>query len=113
MASDEAAHQAVRLNGSSTRRAGSATAGKKTGAHTGSEEVSFDETLSQLDETVAALESGQLKLDEALALFEHGMRLAQLCQHVLDHAELRVRQLVVTDAEASELTFETLEIDVE
>lgn len=75
--------------------------------------LSFDEALLQLEQTVAALEGGQLTLDESLALFERGMHLAQHCQQVLDGAELRVHQLVVDDGEPGALAFETLEIDVE
>src|SRR5579859_3684221 len=54
----------------------------------------FDQTFTQLEETVAALESGQLDLNDAVDLFERGMRLAQACQEILDRAELRVSQLV-------------------
>lgn len=73
----------------------------------------FDEALGQLEETVQALESGHLQLEEALALFERGMRLAQVCQEALDRAELRVRQLVAADDDAGGLTVETFELDVE
>ena len=73
----------------------------------------FDEALGQLEETVQALESGHLQLEEALALFERGMRLAQVCQEALDRAELRVRQLVAADDEAGGLTVEPFELDVE
>jgi exodeoxyribonuclease VII small subunit len=73
----------------------------------------FDDALGQLEETVQALEGGHLQLEEALALFERGMRLAQVCQEALDRAELRVRQLVAADDEAGALTVETFELDVE
>lgn len=75
--------------------------------------TTFDEALGQLEETVQTLESGHLQLEEALALFEHGMRLAQVCQEALDRAELRVRQLVAADDEAGGLTVKTFELDVE
>ncbi|MFI5275133.1 MAG: exodeoxyribonuclease VII small subunit [Ktedonobacterales bacterium] len=58
---------------------------------------SFEDALGELDKAVDALESGQLELDEALSLFERGMRLAHLCQEALDRAELRVH--VLLDAE--------------
>jgi exodeoxyribonuclease VII small subunit len=73
----------------------------------------FDEALSQLEETVRALESGGLALDEALDVFERGVRLAQVCQAVLDHAALRVRQLVPADDDADTMTVESLEIDLD
>ena len=36
---------------------------------------SFEETFSQLEETVRKLEAGQLPLDQATGLFEEGMKL--------------------------------------
>jgi exodeoxyribonuclease VII small subunit len=73
----------------------------------------FDETLGQLEATVAALEGGQLPLDEALALFERGVRLAQTCQRVLDAAELRIQQLVAEDSAAGEFVARPLDFDLE
>ncbi len=55
--------------------------------------LAFEEALGRLDETVEALESGQLPLEEALSVFEEGIRLAQRCQEMLDRAELRVQRL--------------------
>ncbi|HEV8193008.1 MAG TPA: exodeoxyribonuclease VII small subunit [Ktedonobacterales bacterium] len=53
----------------------------------------FEEALEQLDQIVGQLENGQIQLDEALALFERGVWLAQRCQETLDNAELRVQRL--------------------
>jgi exodeoxyribonuclease VII small subunit len=58
--------------------------------------LAFEEALGRLDETVAALEGGQLPLHEALALFEEGVRLTQRCQELLDNAELRVQRLRIS-----------------
>jgi exodeoxyribonuclease VII small subunit len=62
------------------------------------EELTFEEAFQQLEEAVAALQDGQLSLEEALAYFERGMKLAQYCNDLLQRAELRVQQLSV-DAE--------------
>ena len=53
----------------------------------------FEEQLAELDAIVAALEEGKLPLDEALTLYERGVRLAQACQRRVDDAELRVSRL--------------------
>ncbi|HZQ35437.1 MAG TPA: exodeoxyribonuclease VII small subunit [Dehalococcoidia bacterium] len=53
----------------------------------------FEAVYTQLEETVRQLEAGGLPLDEAIALFEEGMRLAQRCRELLDGAELRVTTL--------------------
>jgi exodeoxyribonuclease VII small subunit len=54
---------------------------------------SFEELYRELEETVRRLETGDLTLDESLALFERGTSLAEQCNNLLDSAELRVRQL--------------------
>jgi len=110
---DPVAHMAARLNGGGTRRSSAGGAAHKRGAQGDSDVPGFDEALGQLEATVAALEGGQLTLEEALSLFERGMHLAQICQQALDRAELRVRQLVVAENEAGEMTIETLDLDVE
>lgn len=57
------------------------------------EPLAFEEALGRLDETVNALESGQLPLEEALRLYEEGVRMARRCQEMLDRAELRIQRL--------------------
>ncbi|MDE0503335.1 MAG: exodeoxyribonuclease VII small subunit [Candidatus Poribacteria bacterium] len=60
-----------------------------------SEELTFEETLKQLENVVEQLEHGDsLTLDESLAAFEEGVRLTRLCRKALEEAELRVRRLV-------------------
>jgi len=54
----------------------------------------FEQAFAELETIVKALEEGQQPLEEALALYERGMKLAARCQALLDAAELRVRQLV-------------------
>ena len=58
-----------------------------------SQDESFEKLFSELEETVAKLEAGDLALDESLALFQRGTELAKQCAEMLDHAELRVKEL--------------------
>ncbi len=55
--------------------------------------LSFEEALTELDEIVTKLEAGDLTLEESLALFERGQKLATRCNKQLDEASLRVEQL--------------------
>jgi exodeoxyribonuclease VII small subunit len=55
-------------------------------------ELSYEEAYAQLEQALEALESGELPLEEALALYEQGAKLAAYCAAKLDGAELRVRQ---------------------
>jgi len=62
------------------------------------EEMTFEAALAQLEEIVAKLEAGDLMLDDALALYERGQRLAAFCGTKLDEAELQVHKLSASGA---------------
>jgi exodeoxyribonuclease VII small subunit len=53
----------------------------------------FEAQYKQLEAVVAKLEAGDLTLEESLALYEDGMKLAKACQELLRDAELRVTKL--------------------
>lgn len=57
------------------------------------EEVQFEEALKQLEAIVSRLEIGDLPLEEALSIFEEGVRLTKLCSARLNEAEQRVNIL--------------------
>jgi exodeoxyribonuclease VII small subunit len=52
--------------------------------------------MDRLRQVVERLETGELPLAEALALYEEGVQLGVQCQRLLDAADLRVQQLVAT-----------------
>ena len=56
-------------------------------------DLTFEQALEQLEETVRAMEAGELSLNETTALFEKGMRLANFCGDVLSKAELKITQI--------------------
>lgn len=56
-------------------------------------EPTFEQAFKELESIIAKLESGELSLDESLALFERGQALAKQCGALLDAAELKVKQL--------------------
>jgi len=58
------------------------------------EEVRFEEALKQLEAIVTRLELGDLPLEEALSIFEEGIRVTKLCSQRLSEAERRVNILV-------------------
>ncbi|MGN1059800.1 MAG: exodeoxyribonuclease VII small subunit [Clostridia bacterium] len=60
------------------------------------EKKSFEQTMAELEEVVTALEAGQIELDQALLLFEKGIKLSKACQRILDHAEQKVTRLTQT-----------------
>jgi exodeoxyribonuclease VII small subunit len=58
------------------------------------ENVSFEELVRRLEEAVRKLEGGELPLDESLAVFEEGVRLARAGTSRLDEVERRVELLL-------------------
>lgn len=53
----------------------------------------FEESMARLEEIVAILERGESTLDESLALFEEGTKLAAACSKQLDQAEQKILKL--------------------
>ncbi len=72
------------------------TEGRKTGKE------SFEEALAQLEEVVARLEDENVGLEEAIKLFERGVRLARRCREQLAAVERRVEQLLAEAPEGGE-----------
>ena len=57
------------------------------------DDLSFEQALAQLDETVKALEAGEKPLAGATRLYEQGMRLARVCNEMLAAAELKITRI--------------------
>jgi exodeoxyribonuclease VII small subunit len=72
----------------------------------GGTEIGFDRVLSDLRTLVEKLEAGPLSLEESLAAFEAGVRLARKGAQILDAAERRVEILLRgEDGEATAVPF--------
>ena len=54
----------------------------------------FEDTLLELEKIVQRLEDPDVPLDEAVALFEDGIKLSRFCSQKLDEVEKRVDLLV-------------------
>lgn len=57
------------------------------------QDLRFEALVDELDGLVQRLESGELALDEALALYERGVKLAVQGDTLLQGAERRVEEL--------------------
>lgn len=62
------------------------------------EQLTFEQALARLEQTVKALEAGNLSLEEAMGLYEEGMRLAKICHQHLDTAQLKISQIEAAPA---------------
>jgi exodeoxyribonuclease VII small subunit len=56
--------------------------------------VDFERSLNRLEQVVKRLESPDLSLDDAMKLFEEGVKLSRECQKQLEEAEARVEILM-------------------
>ncbi|MCC4799943.1 exodeoxyribonuclease VII small subunit [Enterovibrio norvegicus] len=72
------------------------------------ENMTFEETLKELDTIVNGLENGELPLDAALKQFERGISLARQGQKTLTDAEQRVEILLAQDDNAPLEQFEDI-----
>ncbi len=70
------------------------------------ENMTFEESLSELDSIVDQLENGDLVLEDALKKFERGIHLARAGQGKLSKAEQRVAILTKDDDQAELSPFE-------
>ncbi len=68
-----------------------------------SDELNFEAALGKLEETVRALEAGELPLDDAIAKFQLGMQLVRACREKLEVAEHKV-ELVLAAEQGIETT---------
>ncbi len=63
----------------------------------GKEPQNFEQALGELEALVAAMESGDMTLEESLQAFETGVRLTRECQQTLQQAEQKVQLLLADD----------------
>lgn len=83
-----------RATSESTDPDGNAAASAGASLADSAENVSFEELVRRLEEAVRKLEGGELPLDESLAVFEEGVRLARAGTSRLDEVERRVELLL-------------------
>ncbi len=66
------------------------------------ENLSFEESLKQLEEIVEKLENGDVPLDEAIDEFDKAMRLVKICNDKLEAAEDSIAKIVQDNGEIIE-----------
>lgn len=73
--------------------------------------LSFEEAIIQLENIVRELESGRIKLDDAVTAYEKAVALKQLCENKLKAAQLKIEKIEVTPN--GDLTTTPLDNEVE
>jgi len=70
------------------------------------QKAGFEQALSDLENLVEQLESGDLSLDQSLKQFKRGVELTRHCQGILEQAQQIVEQLIEANDESSAVPFE-------
>ena len=74
--------------------------------------ISFEEALNELESIVQKLESGQVKLEEAVAAYEKGVQMQKICEEKLKEAQMKVEKLIL-DKEGKPMGKEPLDATTE
>lgn len=55
--------------------------------------LSYEDALAELESIVRELETGKIKLDDAVAAYERAMLLKNFCEEKLKKAELKIEKI--------------------
>jgi exodeoxyribonuclease VII small subunit len=72
-------------------------------------DLSFEDAIAKLENIVRELESGRIKLDDAVSAYEQAQALKQHCEAKLKAAQLKIEKLEITSSDevkASDFTVE-------
>ncbi len=58
--------------------------------------ISFEDALMQLENIVRELESGKIKLDDAVAVYEKAVTLKKFCEEKLQAAQLKIEKINIS-----------------
>ena len=62
-------------------------------------EVSFEDALSQLEEVVHRMETGDSPLESLVENYQSGVRLLKVCRSKIERAEMKVKEVTDQDGE--------------
>lgn len=69
------------------------------------EDLDFEEAMNKLEKIATELENEDLKLEEAVAKFEEGMKISKECSDILENAEKRITILLKDEENIKEENF--------
>ena len=73
------------------------------------EKLSFEQSMSMLEELVKKLEGGNLDLDESLKVYENAVALREHCRKILDESDRKVQAIMETASGTKKADFSELE----
>ncbi len=73
------------------------------------EKLSFEESMTMLEELVRKLESGKLDLDQSLKIYGDAAALREHCKKILEESERKVQSIMETSSGEKREDFKELE----
>ena len=71
-------------------------------------DLSFEEALSNLEEIIQRMESGDAPLDSLVSNYQTGVKMLKLCRSKIERAEIKIKQVQEKDGEFVEKEFENI-----
>lgn len=59
------------------------------------EPMTFESSMTRLEQIVRAMERGDVALEESLKLFQEGTELVRSCEKLLEEAQMQVNKIMV------------------
>ncbi len=73
------------------------------------EQLSFEESMTMLEDLVRKLEGGKLDLDKSLKIYEDAVALREHCKKILDESERKVQSIMETSGGEKREDFKEIE----
>jgi exodeoxyribonuclease VII small subunit len=70
------------------------------------EELSFEQALSNLEEIIRQMESGEAPLESLVTHYQTGVKMLKLCRERIDSAEMKIKEVNEVDGALIEKDFE-------
>jgi len=67
--------------------------------------LTFEAAMERLERIVGELEKGDVPLEQAIELFQEGMRLSRLCGQKLEQVEQKIEMLIEANGSVSKKPF--------
>lgn len=71
-----------------------------------SKDLSFEEALSNLEEIIQRMESGDAPLESLVNHYESGVKLLKMCRDKIDGAEMKIKEAQLKNGEMIEKDFD-------
>lgn len=71
-------------------------------------ELSFEQALTNLEEIIQRMESGEAPLDSLVTHYQTGVKMLKLCRMKIEGAEMKIKEVQEKDGEFIEKDFEDM-----